>query len=76
MKIYFGTVPHDCRDCDQDDYYYSVELQHDNDQVMIADSCDRHVPISVEHLDDLIQSLTYLRMQVTGFTTLFDNTTE
>lgn len=76
MKIYFGAVPHDSRDCDQGDYYYSVELDHCNEQVMIEDSCDRYVPISMEHLDELIRSLSYLRMQVTGFTTLFDNTTE
>lgn len=65
MQIYFGRA-----ECDTDfnlidlttrrEYYYGVEVASAPggfDDVMIYDSLDRHVPISTQHIPELIAAL-------------------
>lgn len=71
MKINFAQVPHEDIDTfgesglfgpnDSGDYFYNyVEYGTNNgglDEVSIVDGCGRYMPISVEHISDLIVAL-------------------
>lgn len=61
--IYFGKVndfenAKDTFKSGSANYYYVLES--DNDQVLIQDTCNRALPIDIEHLDDLIKALNYI----------------
>jgi len=74
MKIYFAL--NDREDelfeedgsflCSADDRYYYNYIEFGTgaggmDELAIHDGCDRMIPISLEHIDDLIEALTRIK---------------
>jgi len=75
MKIFFGAVDYDPSELDADElfttseaptkyFYYQLEWGTNNggmEDVMLRDTCDREVPVSIDHINELIDALVRVR---------------
>lgn len=75
MKIFFGAVDYDPSEADASElfltkeeptkyFYYQLEWGTNAggmDDVMLRDTCGREVPISIDHIENLIDALARVR---------------
>jgi len=78
MNIYFGEAIDDFDtselfQVDDKYFYYKISVSPDN-ELIISDTCNRYIPISVESLNSLINAINYVTPHM-EFINLLDSDT-
>ena len=65
MNIYFGQVEDgddtsECFEHNDKYFYYMIDVDTEGDQVTIADTCGREIPMSLEDATELSKALRYV----------------